>query len=138
MIAAPTTQVYDTPMERPADFLARTNDPRTIVLPEPRELFIDLDGLEARSTFEDRLEQLQRYCPAVVTRDTPSRTPGHAHVVIKFDRDLDPVLRIALQACLGSDRKHEMFSLLRVLLNTRCPPTLFFESMEEEDGKEIN
>ena len=116
-------------MEHPADYLARTGDSRQIVEPEDNEVFVDIDGFDAADVFDIQLAKLQEFMPCRVTRRTPSATHGHEHVVVTFERVLDPVLRIALQACLGSDRMRELLSLLRILLEMNRPPTVFFEEV---------
>lgn len=97
------------------------------VLPEPNELFIDLDD-EGDRTHLDAMLALLASLGIYVERvkETVSKS-GRAHVYLRsLSYDLDPLLRIALQACLGSDRKHELLSLVRVLTN-QLPATVFFE-----------
>lgn len=110
-------------------------DAREIVEPADDELFIDFDGV-ADGSDDDRLQDalvlLQRNGEQVeIIRETPSRTPGHRHIVLRMGRDLTPLERVALQACLGSDRKRELLAVLRVW-NAVSPVTCFFE---EPDGK---
>lgn len=63
-----------------------------------------------------------------IYKSVPSKTPGHEHVYIHAPHDLDPIMRIALQAILSSDRKREALSLLRVINKSDRPPTCFFEN----------
>lgn len=102
---------------------------KVVVLPKKNELFIDVD---------DDGTALEVACAVaasiglglIVTRKVASKTPGHFHVYIEAPRELTPVLRIALQACLGSDRKRELLSLARILFRVPRDPTLFFEDKE--------
>ena len=123
--------------EHPRDALARCNledgDTREIVEPESNELFIDIDS-ESDVGVMSEMVRILRFNGVVVSveRVTPSRTEGHYHAVVKLDRDVSAVERIAFQACLGSDRKRELLSLLRVVLELDRPPTVFFEPKTEE------
>lgn len=124
-------------LEAPAVSLARLaetkGDTRVIVEPQPNELFVDLDVQADLRVLEHLLKVLEHNgVEAVITRNTPSRTAGHAHVVVRVDRVLTPLERIALQACLGSDRKRELLALLRVWAGVSYAPTVFFE---EPDGE---
>jgi len=98
-----------------------------IVVPGPRELFVDLDSEEA-------LEE----CKGLVTTAVlsgipiggwdfwPSRNRGHYHAVIETLFDLTPAKRIAYQASLGSDRRRELLSMARLQMGIE--PTVFFET----------
>lgn len=58
---------------------------------------------------------------------SPSGKPGRWHITITFPfARLTDTDRIALQACLGSDRTRELLSMCRCL-NGSPIPTLFFE-----------
>jgi hypothetical protein len=129
-MAETTTDPGSDLMERPEDYLVRTGDTRVIVLPEAEELFVDIDCEEDLELVRARIETLAPFYFTKIVRVTPSREEGHYHVVLNIPalRDrMDPVLRIALQACFGSDRKRELLSLMRVLLLSDRPPTVFFE-----------
>jgi hypothetical protein len=99
------------------------------VHPEPDELQLDIDDRDDMRVAVDMLAVLEgNGVPARVIKTTRSKS-GNAHVYIKLEwpEGLDPVTRIALQACLGSDRKRELLSLLRHLFQTQHPPTVLFE-----------
>lgn len=63
-----------------------------------------------------------------VVSNKPSRSgaPGKRHITLALNRKLTSVERILFQALLGSDRKRELLSYIRVL-NSDPEPTLFFE-----------
>ena len=112
-----------------------------LVLPtDERDLFLDLDS--------PKEDTLYRACMVKVLEDNQfdlefvKRTTspgGNLHKYWRYTWDIDPyslnsalLLRIALQVCLGSDRKRELLSLLRVIINdSRRPPTTFFEKKEQ-------
>lgn len=103
-----------------------------VVEPGPDELFIDLDdGTDAHLNLVALAESAG--IDLTIERSVASKTPGHYHIYCRVGLDdtpfsrLSPELRIALQACLGSDRRRELLSLARILTKTRRPPTVFFE-----------
>lgn len=120
------------------------DDPRDVadrsglemVLPGPRELFIDLDSHADIAHHDEMMGLLAELAgkdvsPLKVTTSAGGNT--HAYLLSRFLSEFDDgsreqaILRIALQACLGSDRKRELLSLLRVLFRLDRPPTVFFE-----------
>jgi len=121
--------------EHPVETLRRINledgDERIIVEPATDELFIDIDSEDDFELLDNRLQTLRLNGVGVDTiRTTPSRRSGHYHVVLRLDRNIDPTMRVALQACLGSDRKREILSALRILFDMDRPPTVFFEEAD--------
>lgn len=102
----------------------------TVVIPGPYDLQIDIDdGAAALQRMSEGLEALRSYYSVTEMKRTTSRGGG-THVYLAIDGiDLgdNPILRCALQACLGSDVKRELLSILRVITRTNRPPTLFFE-----------
>lgn len=102
-----------------------------VVYPGPRELFVDIDSQYSLEQFDKCLGVLQTIEQATITRKTPSPSgkPYKFHIVVELKRDLLPLERVLLQACLGSDPAREMLSLRRVL-NKDQTPTLFFEKEE--------
>lgn len=112
---------------------------KVVVLPDPDELFIDIDsdsgfdalkrGLEAAANAGLRIREKKRI---------PSKTPGHWHVYLTIEvgaKSFTPtkLVRVALQACLGSDRKRELLSLARIMHHIERPPTVFFEDPTASD-----
>lgn len=122
-----------------------------MVLPEsPQDLFIDIDNAADEEILLRHLTVLAHFGVHVKVKKhapSPSNEPGHMHYYLHVDpEDLDleymdltpaaaPYIRILLQAVLGSDRKRELLSFLRLVLNTGQPPTVFFES---KPGTEAN
>ncbi len=107
-----------------------------MVLPGPRELFVDLDS-EADCVHHDAMMSLlaelagKDIAPVKLTASAGGNK--HAYLTSQFLSWFDDgsneqaILRVALQACLGSDRKRELLSLLRILFRLDRPPTVFFE-----------
>ncbi len=58
----------------------------------------------------------------------PSKSGSpNRHIVVDTKIVLHPVLRLALQCMLGSDRKHELLSYIAMTYG-HAEPTLFFEA----------
>lgn len=100
--------------------------------PAPNELFVDLDTQAAIDTFERAAAILARSEKGMrwERHPSPSREPGHAHVVVTLQRKVGAKERILLQACLGSDPLRELLSLQRFEAGNPHP-TLFFERPED-------
>jgi len=101
----------------------------TVVQPKKWELFLDLDTPSSLDQYDAMLLLLQKQFVAVEYKRTTSRN-GNTHVYLivpALDFDDDNILRCALQACLGSDPKHELLSLLSILRSSPAPPTVFYE-----------
>ncbi len=105
-----------------------------IVLPEGHELFIDADDAASLATLADGLKCLIDNGEAATESKRTVSPGGNTHVYLNWPQPLfaDPttgaLLRVALQACLGSDRKRELLALLRIMRGYDIPPTCFFES----------
>jgi len=95
--------------------------------PLANELFVDIDDSAAQAEF-DRNYQILRgpfgFQTTVVTASR--RKPNGKHIVVKMNRNVSAIERIALQAALGSDPTREAHSLVRYVDNDPLP-TLFFE-----------
>jgi hypothetical protein len=99
--------------------------------PGDRELFIDVDN-DADLAHYDAMLPVLTENGVFVESETRTVSPGgNWHIrlvlVLKFGHALTPEMRIALQAALGSDRKRELLSSLRILFGLDRPPTVFFE-----------
>lgn len=102
------------------------------VLPKADELFLDVDNRADLEVMKEILGVLGLRFQVVEKQRTTSKSKnGHVHVVLKAPRELHPLERIALQACLGSDRKREALSLLRHM-DGKYAPTVFFEVAKSE------
>lgn len=98
-----------------------------IVLPKRDELFIDLDSEAAYRTYKEQVKLLaQKETILLETVRYSASGPPHRHVTLTLKKELSPMMRIALQAALGSDPKREMLSFHRVCAG-HPHPTLFFE-----------
>ena len=96
------------------------------ILPQSHEIQIDLDSNDDRGHMYAMIELLrQNGIELIIRRETRSRG-GNAHIYIDAPRELSDIERIAFQACLGSDRKRELLSILRAW-DGRFSPTAFFE-----------
>ena len=108
-----------------------------VIHPAPNELFLDLDSMKALSFLNEQLlgtlgddETLNL---EVISR-MPSRTKEHWHVILRSrSRTFTPAERIALQACLGSDLKRELYSLVRHLKGEKG--TTFYENPDWKDPR---
>jgi hypothetical protein len=100
-----------------------------VVLPGPRDVFVDIDVAEDLVWLHKQVALLDGVgLHLAITQQVPSKGGlPRQHVYLVADRDLTPMERIALQACLGSDRKREILSIARTFLQTDRAPTLFFE-----------
>lgn len=129
------------PLEKTADTAGSDldDDPREVaqrlglvaVLPGPCDLFVDVDSDAAMDWLLQMLPSLEDEEGAltveVVTVVVSKSGLPHRHVYLRASRALSSLERVALQACLGSDRKRELLSLLRVWSGAARPPTVFFE-----------
>ena len=89
-----------------------------IVKGDEHTLVFDLDSDHALQVFMDRVEFLRAKFGMTNLEVTRSKTQGHYHAVAILDPAHPPisdVLRLAIQACLGSDWKKEMLGVLRTL-----------------------
>lgn len=101
-----------------------------IVYPKPNELFIDVDSAADMVAFEKSFEILKKEWPeSKVVRKTSSSSgrPWRFHFVVDMGCSLSELERIALQACLGSDRTRELLSFIRWDVDHDPSPTIFFE-----------
>jgi hypothetical protein len=101
-----------------------------VVKPKANELFVDIDDDFMLEHFNRNIEVLRRSHKIRVRRTpSPSGEPAHFHIVVTLDRDVQPMERILLQSCLGSDPMREILSWQRLQCGDECP-TLFFEKAE--------
>lgn len=106
-----------------------------IVTPLPNELQIDIDSEEDLNIFSGQWNLFLKMIPsATYTQEVSVSGFPHYHITIRLpeDIDLEPLTRIALQACLGSDLTRELFSINN-LVNGDKYPTIFLEKKEDND-----
>lgn len=100
-----------------------------IIRGKPDKLLLDLDDNDAMIAFNDTLpfvlEMLESIDIQLVKRRQWKSKSSGQHVVLYLSGELPVLERIALQAILGSDRKKEMYSLLRLRQGTEEPSLLF-------------
>lgn len=104
-----------------------------VVTPQPDELQIDIDSDETYAAYVELLSMLQAFGREVVLiTDVPSKSGlPRRHVTLRYPRNLSELERVAMQACLGSDPKREMFGLLRIETGIE-PVTAFFDKNPEQ------
>lgn len=104
-----------------------------VELPDDNELFVDIDDAVSLETFHKQVQVLNSFRPCTwKLRPSPSGKPDRWHATVTLAEagaQLTAIERIALQACLGSDRLHELLSL-RALHRGDNEPTCFFEKPE--------
>jgi hypothetical protein len=95
-----------------------------VVVPKHDELQIDLDTPAS-------IEQYNRMMAGFKDQlkleeiDSWASKSGNRHVIVRFPKTLSSEMRIALQACLGSDPKREILSLMRVMSGSKYTSVLF-------------
>lgn len=103
-----------------------------IVVPTARQLFIDIDNDTDYERFCDAYDRAYDlgFVSGYSERPSKSGEPGHRHIIVSTPLVVEtPLMRIALQAILGSDWKRELWSLKR-LQEHDAIPTLFYEKPE--------
>lgn len=100
-----------------------------IIEPKPNEIQIDIDGMAELTFYQQQIRVLRANLKTAQTWTEDikaSKTPGRFHITLTTHKPIDHVLRVALQAILGSDIRRECFNLCRVL-NGNKYPIVFFE-----------
>lgn len=102
-----------------------------VILPQEDELLIDIDNEADLSHFYKMQTMLFELAyPIEITKLLRGKRNDHCHLYVRFPRPVKAEERIALQACLGSDRHRELLSFLRIEFDLKRPPTVFFERTE--------
>lgn len=96
----------------------------TIVSGNERTILLDIDRPEDEADFEAMLPIMQQNLGIRVEQRWVSKS-GNLHVQLSVDRDLSVIERVAIQACLGSDRKHEFLCLVNAWHGIEEPIKLF-------------
>jgi hypothetical protein len=84
-----------------------------VIFPESNQLLIDIDSELDHAMYIRLSSILSEWCTIEREEIKPSSSAGHYHITLTLNKELDPVTRIALQACLGSDKKRELLSFIR-------------------------
>lgn len=104
----------------------------TMAEPQEDELFLDIDNDDSAEVYHQIVATLRQFFHVEQSNITVS-PGGNTHVYLRVPgQTFTPLERVALQACLGSDRKRELFSFLRIRLKMERPPTVFFEVPDAE------
>lgn len=100
----------------------------TVLVPQANQLFIDLDDIDGNNWFNLNVGKIEEQLGPLTIEwlPSPSGAECHHHVVVTVSRNLSDIERIAMQAFLGSDRKREALSWVR-LINDDPQPTLFYQ-----------
>lgn len=98
-------------------------------LPEPDELFVDIDDEASRLRFDAVVQILadRGLVKEAIGTPSPSLKPGREHLRVRLSRPVrDERERVLLQAALGSDGKREACSYFELEAGER-DVTCFFE-----------
>ncbi|PWT76403.1 MAG: hypothetical protein C5B59_06670 [Bacteroidetes bacterium] len=98
-----------------------------VVFPEPNQLQLDFDTEHQYNVYRELYPIIDKYYSIMEEQVTPSRSGlPHRHVTVTLGITLNNYQRIAIQACLGSDRVRELLSVIQE--DNKDPhPTLFLE-----------
>jgi len=106
------------------------DDNLDVVLPEPYDLFVDIDNEAAYKQFDKGMDFVIKHFNGRIIKNTPSRSGlPKRHIIVRLGGHVADAERIALQAALGSDPVREILGIVRV--QHKDPhPTLFLEKKE--------
>lgn len=101
-----------------------------VVFPKPNELLIDIDNAEDLKTFKRCHNVLEEHfgIVGIETAGSMSGRADHLHITVTLETEVTDLQRVALQACLGSDRMREILGLV-MALSGDPHPTLFLEKI---------
>lgn len=86
-----------------------------ILVPEPNQLFIDIDTKEQLKQYLSEIERFRDEYTVKEIKQTPSRRKADGfHITVTLDREITNIERIVLQAILGSDPRRELLGLFRI------------------------
>lgn len=96
----------------------------TVVIADDWHLLLDIDSQDIPKEFWSILSMcFDRF--GIVVEDIWLSKSGNNHIVIKLDRPLPVLYRIALQSILGSDPRRDIMSLCSVEIGVKDPILLF-------------
>lgn len=100
--------------------------------PQPNEILLDIDDPSDNYVTQALLPIFKENgFPLLVTKITRS-AHGGKHVYLRAPRDLSTIERIALEACLGSDRKRAALGFCYNEQDERNVASCLFEKVPEE------
>ena len=104
-----------------------------VVYPNPDQLQIDIDTEHAFQVYLHVKQILDNHYGIKKEEIHFSRSGApKRHITVTLYQDVDPMERIALQACLGSDRIRELLGVV-MLKGGDKTPTLFLEAKKDSD-----
>jgi hypothetical protein len=100
-----------------------------IVYPKNNELFIDIDTEKQWLDFQERMVVYTNHFGNDHTYKVSPSISGlpHRHIVVTLPFEINDIMRIALQAVLGSSPSRECMSIYKLLDDDLQHPTLFME-----------
>jgi hypothetical protein len=103
-----------------------------VVYPKDNQLLIDIDNQHSFLLYHKQMDIMRKYLGATEEAIAPSRNGGEGrHITVTLDHPITELERIALQACLGSDRVRELLGFVQYK-NNDPHPTLFLEKKVEQ------
>lgn len=104
-----------------------------IIEPKPYEVFLDLDSPQDQYVMEALLPILREHGLGLTLQEIRRSRNYNKHAVLVTDgyRALEPMERLLLQACLGSDRKREILSYVALKKGVQYHTVLFGKKPEE-------
>lgn len=103
-----------------------------IVEPKSNQLQLDIDSPDKPEEYDSLMSILEQGVGITEEKETISRS-GNKHIYITLDRPLSHYERIALQACLGSDRKRELLTWLNYQNPVNSLPQFLYEKKESTE-----
>jgi hypothetical protein len=103
-----------------------------IVFPADNELQIDIDSDEEFQVYERLINVVRDHIGVLDEHIAPSRSGlPKRHITVTLNATVSVIERIALQACLGSDRMREILGYVQYLIKDPHP-TLFLENKQKQ------
>lgn len=96
-----------------------------VVLPNVRDIFLDLDQAQDQYVMEALLPLLEKAGFPLILKKVTRSLNGNKHVYLESPADLTPETQLLLQACLGSDRKREILGYLALKTGVGCYSAFF-------------
>jgi hypothetical protein len=116
-----------------------TEQGQMLVAPAPNQLFIDIDNEADLANYQALVDILEvgmgKLHVEVFQSKSSTGVNANRHIVITLPRRVTPIERIAYQACLGSDRKRELLSLLCVEAGHLLPTVFYRDPPKADDDK---
>lgn len=108
--AANQEQVYDWNIDNAVDNAEASGF--TVIQSETGILLLDLDDTESKRHYDRTIKTIAEYFGIMELERWRSKSGEGWHIKLACSSGLDFIHRVALQACLGSDRKREGLALM--------------------------